>query len=432
MFGVESFQSIQVDRDDLRGRKQGSIGHVSGKVSGYCSRQAFRGINVPGFSGSGEGDRIVRGDAFIIIVFQNIAKKQIAVFQRKIYGSRTCRVLNLFDHYLTGVFFCQCFTVRCGSVSTALVSFVLNGKEKEYRVGEKTAQRILKIANEMNYQPNLAAKSLRSGKTKTIGLVVSDISNPFFSQLARVLEDEAARKGYTVLFGSSDENKDKMNRIVGNLINKGVDGLIIVPCNNSEKSISSLVNNHIPVVLFDRYFPEINVSYVALNNFNASYIATKYLLRVGYTAPCIVAYDVNLTHMQERVLGYKKAMDEAGKKSLINVAFLKQDSPRKSADRLLPKMIDSGVDAFLFATNMISLACLYIIKDMGDDIIGKIGLVGFDGNPVFDFFDAPISYIQQPIDILVQKALEILTDVIANGNTVQSVLAEGEFIENTS
>ena len=76
-----------------------------------------------------------------------------------------------------------------------------------------------------------------------------------------------------------------------------------------------------------RYFPEINVSYVALNNFNASYIATKYLLRVGYTAPCIVAYDVNLTHMQERVLGYKKAMDEAGKKSLINVAFLKQDSP---------------------------------------------------------------------------------------------------------
>ena len=321
---------------------------------------------------------------------------------------------------------------EAAGVSTALVSFVLNGKKKEYRVGEETAQRILKIANEMNYQPNLAAKSLRSGKTKTIGLVVSDISNPFFSQLARVLEDEATKRGYTVLFGSSDEDKDKMTRVVSNLINKGVDGLIIVPCDNSEKSIASLVNNNIPIVLFDRYFPEINVSYVALNNFNASYIATKYLLRVGYTAPCIVAYDVNLTHMQERVLGYKKARsEEAGKKSLINVAFLKQDSPRKSADRLLPKMIDSGVDAFLFATNMISLACLYIIKDMGDDIIGKIGLVGFDGNPVFDFFDAPISYIQQPIDILVQKALEILTDVIANGNTVQSVLAEGEFIEKT-
>lgn len=281
----------------------------------------------------------------------------------------------------------------------------------------------------MNYQPNLAAKSLRSGKTKTIGLVVSDISNPFFSQLARVLEDEATKRGYTVLFGSSDEDKDKMTRVVSNLINKGVDGLIIVPCDNSEKSIASLVNNNIPIVLFDRYFPEINVSYVALNNFNASYISTKHLLNAGYNAPCMVAYDVNLIHMKERIRGYKKAMDEAGKRNLANVVFLRQDAPRKSADRLLPKMIDGGVDAFFFATNMISLACLYTIKDMGEGIIGKIGLVGFDGNPVFDFFDAPISYIQQPIDVLVQKALEILIDIIINGNTVQSVLAEGEFIE---
>lgn len=243
------------------------------------------------------------------------------------------------------------------------------------------------------------------------------------------MEDEATKRGYTVLFGSSDEDKDKMNRVVSNLINKGVDGLIIVPCDNSEKSIASLVNNNISIVLFDRYFPELNVSYVALNNFNASYISTKHLLDAGYNAPCMVAYDVNLIHMKERIRGYKKAMDEAGKKNLANVAFLKQDTPRKSADRLLPKMIDGGVDAFLFATNMISLACLYTIKDMGEEIIGKIGLVGFDGNPVFDFFGAPISYIQQPIDVLVQKALEILIDIIANGNTVQSVLAEGEFIE---
>lgn len=318
---------------------------------------------------------------------------------------------------------------EAAGVSTALVSFVLNGKKKEYRVGEETAQRILKIANEMNYQPNLAAKSLRSGKTKTIGLVVSDISNPFFSQLARVLEDEAAKRGYTVLFGSSDEDTEKMNRVASNLINKGVDGLMIVPCENSEKFIASLVNNNIPIVLFDRYFPDINVSYVALNNFNAAYVSTKYLLDAGYSAPCMVAYDINLIHMKERIRGYKKAMESAGKKSSINVAFLKQDTPRKSADRILPKMIDAGVDAFLFGTNMISLACLYTIKDMGEEVISKIGLAGFDGNPVFDFFQVPISYIQQPIDVLVQKALEILIDSIANGNTVQSVLAEGEFID---
>ena len=321
---------------------------------------------------------------------------------------------------------------EAAGVSTALVSFVLNGKRKEYRVGEETAQRILKIANDMNYQPNLAAKSLRSGKTKTIGLVVSDISNPFFSQLARVLKDEAAKQNYTVLFGSSDENKDKMNSLVGNLINKGVDGLIIVPCEGSERIIASLVYDNVPIVLFDRYFSDINVSYVALNNFNASYVLTKHLLEVGYNAPCMVAYDVDLIHMKERVRGYKKAMGDVGKKNFINVVCLKQNAPRKSADRLLPKMVDAGVDAFLFATNMISLACLYTIKDMGKGIVGKIGLAGFDGNPAFDFFNVPISYIRQPIDILAQKALEILIDSMANGNTVQSVLAEGELVEMIS
>ncbi len=314
-------------------------------------------------------------------------------------------------------------------VSTALVSFVLNGKNKEYRVNEKTAQRILEIAQKMNYQPNIAAKSLRSGRTKTIGVVVSDISNPFFAQLARILEDEAAKRGYTVFFGSSDESTKKMDCIVEKLINKGVDGLIIVPCENSEKSIISLINNNISIVLFDRYFPDINVSYVALNNYSAAYTATKYLLNSGYAAPCIVAYDVNLVHMKERIRGYKKALSDAGKRQQANVIFLKQDAPQKSAEKLLPKAIHEGADAFVFATNMISLACLYVIKDLEQKVVGKLGLVGFDGNPVFDFFYAPISYVQQPIEMFAMKSLQILIDNMTNGNVMQSVLAEGILVE---
>lgn len=321
---------------------------------------------------------------------------------------------------------------EAAGVSTALVSFVLNGKKDEYRVGEETAKRILRIAGEMNYQPNIAAQSLRSGKTKTIGLVVSDISNPFFAQVARLLEDEASKYGYTVLFGSSDEDAAKMETVTSSLINKGVDGLIIVPCENSENYINTLVKNNVPIVLFDRYFPDINVSYVAFNNFNGAYTATRHLLDSNYKAPCMVAYDINLIHMKERIRGYKKAMEDAGKKRMANVIYLKFDTPRKSADRLLPKMIDNQTDAFVFATNMISLACLYTLKDMDPKIIGKIGLAGFDGNPAFDFFGSPISYVQQPVDILVQKALKILIEIITNGNTVQSVLAEGDFIKTLS
>lgn len=314
-------------------------------------------------------------------------------------------------------------------VSPALVSFVLNGKGKKYRVNEETSQRILKIAAELNYQPNLAAKSLRSGYTKTIGLIVSDISNPFFSQLARLLEDEASKRGYTVLFGSSDEDVDKMSRVTSSLINRGVDGLVIVPCEKSERYVASLVTNNVPIVLFDRYFPNLNISYVALNNYGAAYTATKHLLLSGYDNPSIVAYDINLIHMMERIRGYKQAMEEAGKRKQMNILYLKQDSLRKSAERVLPKALEEGVDAFLFGTNMISLACLYTLKEVQTADLSKIGLVGFDGNPVFDFFCVPVSYVQQPVSMLAQKALEILIDNIVNGNAVQSVLAEGVFVD---
>lgn len=313
-------------------------------------------------------------------------------------------------------------------VSTALVSFVLNGRGREYRVNEETAQRIQKIAKELNYQPNLAAKSLRTGKSKTIGLVVSDISNPFFSQLARILENGATNNGYTVLFGSSDEQVDKMIRVSENLLNKGVDGLIVVPCENSESYIRKLMADNVPVVLFDRYFPDINISYVAFDNFGATYEATRYLLAAGYRSPAIVAYDVNLIHMTERIRGYRTALEEYGRKRQNNVLLLKQDAPRKSTDRLLQKAIEEGCDAFLFSTNMISIACLYTLKELEHESLERIGLVGFDGNPAFDFFSVPVSYVKQPLDMMVQKALEILIDNIAKKNALQSVLAKGELV----
>lgn len=317
-------------------------------------------------------------------------------------------------------------------VSTALVSFVLNGRGKEYRVGEETSKLILKTAKEMNYQPNQAAKSLRSGRSKALGVILSDISNPFFATIARHIEDEAEKKGYTALFASSDEDAGNMERSISSLLNKGVDGLIVVPCENSEEYISRLVGSNTPIVLLDRYFPDINACYVALNNFNATYTATIHLIDKGYKKPAMVAYDVALAHMKERIRGYKQAMEDRGLAEHINIGFLKYNSTRKTPDKLVPKMIESGVDALLFATNMISLACLHVINDNKYDVPNKLGLMGFDGNDAFDFFRSPLSYIKQPIGVLVHKAVEIIVDNIAHGNVLQSVLIDGELVVRDS
>ena len=166
-------------------------------------------------------------------------------------------------------------------VSTALVSYVVNGKEKEGRVSQEKVNSIRLVAKELNYQPNLIAKSLKSGKTRTIGLIVADISNPFFSSIARVVEDEARRHGYVVIFGSSDENAEKSGQLISVFLNRQVDGFIIAPAAGTEQQIKTLQQAGKPVVLIDRYFPGLPTDCVRVNNMEASRRAVELLIHQG-------------------------------------------------------------------------------------------------------------------------------------------------------
>lgn len=318
-------------------------------------------------------------------------------------------------------------------VSTALVSFVLNGQGRKRRVNEDTAKRILRIAKELNYQPNIAARTLRSGKTDTIGVVLSDISNLFFSQIARSIEDIAMKYGYTVLFGSSDEDATKLRRLVESLINRGVDGLIVVPCENSETLIESIIDKEIPLVLFDRHFPRLSTNYVVLDNFSATYKATNHLLESGFESPGIVAYELDLSHMKDRVEGYKSAMKDSGLADKINVSYIKPSTLSQCEIGTVKSMLDKKVDSLIFATNTISLSCLYSIKELGVKVPEDIGLVGYDGSSGFDFFHSPLTYISQPVELLAKKAIDLLKEDMTNDyKTSQAVLLEGQLIARES
>ncbi len=314
-------------------------------------------------------------------------------------------------------------------VSPALVSFVLNGKGREHRVGEQTIKHVIKVAEEMNYQPNVAAKSLRSGKSRALGVVLSDISNPFFAQTARGIEDAAAKRGYTVLFGSSDEYAPKMDLVVSSLLNRSVDGLIIVPCEGSEDTIRELVRNDVPIVLFDRPMRDMNVSSVSMNNYAASHKAVLHLIGSGFKKVGMIAYDIELAHMQDRVRGYSDAMEESGKKSDITIGYVKISDPYKMARKIIPRLIDSGVDALFLATNTISLACLHAIKEIGIKIPGQMGILGFDGNDAFNLFYSPISYVEQPIPTLANKVVEVMIEKLENRMAlVNNVQIEGKLV----
>ncbi|MBQ3710812.1 MAG: LacI family DNA-binding transcriptional regulator [Bacteroidales bacterium] len=300
-------------------------------------------------------------------------------------------------------------------VSTSLVSFVLNGKGRLHRVSEETIAKIKKAAEKLNYQPNSFAKSLREGKSRVIGVVLSDISNPFFSMIARYLEDEAEKYGYSILFASSDENRDRAEKQIAHLVSRGADGIILVPCEKSEKTVEAVLETGKPLILIDRYFPTIRTNYVCLNNREVSRLATEHLLTHGFSHPGVIAYDTTLQHMQDRVNGYKQAMTEAGKAGLISESRVKEANLHNAISGSISRMLAEGVDSLLFATNNIATEALKVIKGKGIRIPEDLGIIGFDGGNAFELFHVPVSYIRQPISLLAQKAVEIIMDEILMG-----------------
>lgn len=319
-------------------------------------------------------------------------------------------------------------------VSIALVSYVMNGQEKEKRVGADVVERIRKVASELNYKPNQIAQSLRTGSTKTIGLIVADISNPFFGNMARVIEDEAIRHGYTVIFGSSDEDFLKSASLIDTLINRQVDGFIIAPAEGTSPQIKALHEKRTPLVLIDRYFSEVSTNFVALENFEASYDAISHFIKQGYRKIGMIAYHSGLIHMQERIRGYVEAMKTNNLENEIRIEEVRYNFINSDTECAMNKLTGekNRIDALFFANNALTIAGLYGIKKFNLKIPEDIAIIGFDGNAAFDFFSTPITYIEQPIEEMGREAVRILIEQINGSTEITSIKLQHSLIKRHS
>ncbi|GAB3996189.1 LacI family DNA-binding transcriptional regulator [Spirosoma daeguense] len=319
-------------------------------------------------------------------------------------------------------------------VSTTLVSYVLNN-QKENRINKEVARKIRQTAQALNYQPNLLAKSLKTNKTRTLGLVVADIANPFSAALARVVEDEADKQNYTVLFGSSEESPEKFQKIIKTFLNRQVDGLLIAAPANAEAQLVELQNQGIPFVLIDRYFPAVKTNYVALNNAQAIYKAVMHLLKANYTQIGLVTFKTTLVHMQERAQGYWQALREAGlptKKS-----WLHEIRPANFTDDITKAMEDlltgpNAVEAIVFTSNVLTMAGLKEIKHLRRSVPDELAVVGFDETEAYELFNTPVTYIRQPIQEMGQLATKTLLDALVANNRVTQINLESELIVQES
>ena len=308
-------------------------------------------------------------------------------------------------------------------VSTALVSYVLNN-QKEGRIGKAVSQRIRETALELNYRTNHIARSLKTNKTNTIGLIVADISNAFSSSLARIIENEAERNNYTVLFGSSDENTERSFKLINILLNHQVDGFIISPSENSEKEILFLQENEIPFVMIDRYYPDVEASYIAIDNHDAAYRAVVHLIEQRNKRIGIVSYKTPLFHLQQRKSGYIKAL--ADHNLPVNDELIQevgvhttQDDVEKAIHDLLA--LPEPVDAILFASNTISTFGLKYLNGLALKIPEELCIISFDESDASELFYAPLSHIKQPLKEMGELATRILLENMGKNASVQKI-----------
>jgi LacI family transcriptional regulator len=315
-------------------------------------------------------------------------------------------------------------------VSTALVSYVLNNT-RENRIKKETAQRIRDTAHQLNYKINQVARSLKINKTYTIGLVVADISNTFSASLARIIENESEKYKYTTIFGSSDEDIHKFEKLINTFINRKVDGLIISPPAKSENLIKNLQQQGIPFVLLDRYFPEIITSYIILDNYTASFDAVKHLIDTGRKRIGMITYQSDLFHLQERKRGYSAAL----KKS--NIAFekswLKQVeiiNDQLAIENAVKELLSAEppIDAVLFGSNMIATCSLKYINTLKIKVPNDLAIVSFDQAAVLDIFYAPVTFIKQPLEEIGLLAVKVLLENMKDTAAVTQIQLQGELV----
>ncbi|PIQ19925.1 MAG: LacI family transcriptional regulator [Cytophagales bacterium CG18_big_fil_WC_8_21_14_2_50_42_9] len=293
-------------------------------------------------------------------------------------------------------------------ISITTVSFILNGKAEEKRISKDVTEKVLNLVAELNYKPNQLAQSLRTGKTHIIGLIVEDIAGSFFANVARLIEENAYKNGYRIIYCSTENKTNKAKELINMFRDRHVDGYIINPSEGIEDDIASLLQEGLPVVLFDRYLPKLPTNYVVIDNYSGTFNAANHLLQQGFSNIAFLTIDSEQTQMEERYNGYERAMKMHNKQK-----FVKQIGYYDERESVVQQITDfikenPAVDAIIFATNYLSIYGLEALKQLKLNIPNDIGVVSFDDHEFFKLYSPTITAIAQPVEEISRQVIKIL------------------------
>ncbi|MCL3779713.1 LacI family transcriptional regulator [Prolixibacteraceae bacterium JC049] len=301
------------------------------------------------------------------------------------------------------------------NMSKTTVSFVLNGKGDQMKISKSTQEKVMEAAKRLNYQPNQLARSLSSGKTNTIGLVIPNIGDIFYAEIARAMEKKAHKQGYNIMYCSSEEDPKREAQLINMLKARQVDGLIIAPTKLDKTEILHLKKENYPFVLIDRHFPKLDTNFVITDNKVGMHKAVDFLIKKGYKKIAFICVQNYLEVIRQRFEGYKSALRDNGIRfsnklvKEIDYFTLEQDIHEKLYDMLSS---NREIEALVFATNFLCTAGLAALKKIGLNIPKDIAVATFDDRALFQLMNPGISAVAQPTQLIGEKALEVLLDEI--------------------
>jgi LacI family transcriptional regulator len=299
-------------------------------------------------------------------------------------------------------------------VSTATVARVLSGRTP---VSEDLAARVKQAVTDLRYVPNGVARSLSRGRTHLLGLLVSDIANPFSAQVARGLEDESATHGYHVLVGSSDFDPDRESQLLGSFAARTVDAVALVSASGATEAMQRLLDTRIPLVFVDRRPDnDVRAPVIRTDNLTAAHDAVGYLIGLGHRDLAMISGPAALPTASQRLKGFRIACQEAGlrvRDECVREGFLGVDGGYRAAREVLA--LSQRPTALFSFNNMLAVGALRALREAGVRLPGDLSLITFDDMDLFPFVDPPITAIAQPAYQIGVEAARALISLL-NGN----------------
>jgi LacI family transcriptional regulator len=321
---------------------------------------------------------------------------------------------------------------RRAKTSVFTVSSVINNSSK---VSKKLQKRVLEAIEELNYTPNLVARSLKRKKTLLVGLVISDVEDIFFPGVIKGIEAVFNQTSFNLILCNSENDIEKENNYLKILIEKRVDGLILFPTDTSGNNLKSLLSKNIPVVLIDREIESLNISTVLMDDYNSSFNVTNFLINKGHRRIGIVIFPTTISTGEQRLKGYMeshRANNVNIDKDLIKITGFKKEDSYRATEELIN--LKNRPTALFTANDVMFAGALKAIKNNNLNIPDDISIVTFYDFNWLKYLNPPMTAVKLPTFEMGHEAAELLLNLVNLNEEkyYRKIMLKTSFVERSS